>query len=136
VRRGEAAAAAAVAGELVVAPLGRVPGGAERWAAAGRRCWRQLRQVSRPDSAGVRGDLVGFVAVVASVVRGGLVVVRWGLGVSWSPPARPGASIGSSSGLGNARLLQELSLPIARLPRRSPLGVRAGFVGFGELLSC
>jgi len=66
-------------------PLGRAPGGAERWAAAGRRCWRQLRQVSRPDSAGVRGDLVGFVAVVASVVRGRLVVVSWGL---WGSPGR------------------------------------------------
>lgn len=106
----------------------RASSSAHHWAgsrpgrSSGRRCWRQLRQVSQPDSAGVRGDLVGLVvAVVASVVGGRLRCGEVGDSRGpWSPPARPGPPIGSSSGVGNASLLRELSVPRARLPRRAP----------------
>lgn len=78
----------------------RASSSAHHWAgsrpgrSSGRRCWRQLRQVSQPDSAGVRGDLVGLVvAVVASVVGGrlrcGEVGDSRGLLVA---PSSPGAS--------------------------------------------
>lgn len=109
----------APAGELVRAPLGREPAGAEQWAPL-------LEAAQAGESAGFRGVFVGIWSVsslrwLLRWLGDGLGVVRWGtLGVSWSPPARPGPPIGSSSGVGNASLLRELSVPRARLPRRAP----------------
>ncbi|GJN01356.1 hypothetical protein PR202_ga18618 [Eleusine coracana subsp. coracana] len=58
--------------------------------------------------------------------------VRWGLG---SPGYCPGkASIGSSSGAGNARLPLELSCTAPEVD--FPLAFVLEFVGFAELLAC